>query len=370
MKKMNHAISFFSLSALLCVLPSCVGGNGAGGGGGWSLKSSFRASRNLKDSSQDQAQAWLDGNPNLGSVAEIRQAQQLSMATFYYATLGPTAWTDRTNWLSYSVNECQWFNFAEEDACDDSNNLIELDLESNGLQGTLPTTIGAMSFLQTLDLEDNNITGTLPTQIGSLSNLQTLDLGTNLMTGEIPTELGELESIQEIELKENNFTSSIPKELGNLGATLELLDLSECLLEGTIPSELTNLNALEVLILSDNKELDGEIPVGLFTMPNLLELELDGNYFTGTVPSIIGMNTRLALLKLDDCLLSGTIPTEIANVSTLVELDLGDNDLVGTIPSQLSRLTNLKVRLCWSQSALIGRSKVEYQHKTQSSLFV
>ena len=70
-----------------------------------------------------------------------------------------------------------------------STRVAELELDDEGLDGTIPPTLGELSALVTLDLSDNELTGAIPAELGRLSNLEVLRLSGNSLTGCIPLAL-------------------------------------------------------------------------------------------------------------------------------------------------------------------------------------
>ena len=92
-------------------------------------------------------------------------------------------------------------------------------------------------------------------------------------------------------------------------------------IEGTIPFEIAILGeSLERIVIPGSS---GEVGV------------------LGTIPSQIGLLTRLTLLNLQDNQLTGTLPFELGNAQQLQTLYLDGNQLEGTIPASLSELTLL-----------------------------
>ncbi|PPR92848.1 hypothetical protein GOBAR_AA27823 [Gossypium barbadense] len=67
------------------------------------------------------------------------------------------------------------------------SNLINLNLNSNSLDGTLPIGLGQKSLAR-LDLSDNQFSGSIPESLTS-SNLQLVRLNNNLLEGRVPEEL-------------------------------------------------------------------------------------------------------------------------------------------------------------------------------------
>lgn len=75
--------------------------------------------------------------------------------------------------------------------------LEEINLSGNLLTGSLPEEYGndgSFESLKTLNVCSNKITGTIPSTLGSIRNLKSLKLGHNLFTGELPEEICNLES--------------------------------------------------------------------------------------------------------------------------------------------------------------------------------
>ena len=70
-------------------------------------------------------------------------------------------------------------------------------------------------------------------------------------------------------------------------------------------------------------------------------MELGGAKLTGTIPSEIGLLTRLRWLNLEGNLLESTIPTEIGAMVSMKEMQLQFLGLEGPIPSEMGLLQNL-----------------------------
>ena len=145
----------------------------------------------------------------------------------------------------------------------------------DGLSGSIPPELGALSGLRWIDLSHNELSGSIPPELGALSGLRWIDLSHNELSGSIPPELG-------------NITGQVVdvSGLGRINIGPVLLSLAKNKLSGSIPPELANLTSLEFLNLSDNN-LSGSIPPELGAMRNLKELHLQGNALTGCVPAAL-----------------------------------------------------------------------------------
>ena len=67
-------------------------------------------------------------------------------------------------------------------------------------------------------------------------------------------------------------------------------------------------------------------------------LDLDGNFFTSTIPTTIGKVTTLRSIRLVTNVLDGPLPSEIGLLANLTNLELQNNFLSGTIPPEVAAL--------------------------------
>ena len=70
-----------------------------------------------------------------------------------------------------------------------STRVTAVELDDEGLGGTIPASLGRLSALETLDLSDNSLTGEIPAELGLLGNLEVLRLSGNSLSGCIPPAL-------------------------------------------------------------------------------------------------------------------------------------------------------------------------------------
>ncbi len=314
------------------------------------------------------------------SFAQVTASDSLALVDLYNST-GGASWTHNTNWLSgseagtwYGVSishsHVTTINLTSNNlsgtipsSIGNFDSLLYLQLDSNKLTGPIPSTIGnlsklvyltardnqlngplpttfaGMDSLQRLALYQNQISGSIPSQLASLSNLTYLDMSGNSFTGIIPPELGNLSKVTYFDLNSNQLTGSIPPALGNLSNDI-YFNLEDNQLTGSIPSELGNLGNLQILSL-DNNALTGSIPATLSNLTNLSGISLTSNQLTGTIPAGFGNITGLHDIVLFNNQLSGPIPSTFANLTNLRKLLVNNNQLSGTIPSFLGNLTGL-----------------------------
>ena len=152
-----------------------------------------------------------------------------------------------------------------------------------------------------------------------------------------------------------SLDGTVPAGLGSL-PNLRFLKLWRVGLTGSIPAELGNLSNLEELRLDQNS-LTGSIPTGLGSLSNLRSMSFSINRLSGGIPSDFGSMNSLEYLTLDRNFLglqthptdgnpppaavTNPIPSSLGSLSSLEGLVLDDNSLSGSIPSALGNLSNL-----------------------------
>jgi Leucine-rich repeat (LRR) protein len=116
-------------------------------------------------------------------------------------------------------------------------------------------------------------------------------------------------------LNGNQFDGTIPPQIGQL-TLLQELYLHVNKLEGTIPNAFEYLEGLEILKLHDNK-------LGsLESCKKLIELVVQNNDLTGTVPTELGKLSALTRLTVEENQLSGSMPSEVCALGESNVLDL------------------------------------------------
>ncbi|XP_044367130.1 receptor kinase-like protein Xa21 [Triticum aestivum] len=302
-----------------------------------------------------------------------------------------------TSWSNVSMEFCNWHGIT----CGamSPQRVIALDLESQGISGSIrpcianltwlarlqlsnnsfgggvPSELGLLSRLTNLNLSMNTLEGTIPPQLSACSQLQVLGLRKNSLSGEIPARLSECKHLQEINLSKNKLQGSIPPAFANL-PELRILDLASNTLTGNIPpslgscrhltyvdlginalggvipESLANSSSLQVLRLMSNS-LTGELPKALLNTLSLGAICLAQNNFVGSIPSVTVISSPLKHLYLGENHLSGRIPSSLGNLSSLLRLHLTNNHLVGSIPESLGYIPTLE-KLVLSANNLSG----------------
>uniref|UniRef100_A0A5B7A7E4 Protein kinase domain-containing protein n=1 Tax=Davidia involucrata TaxID=16924 RepID=A0A5B7A7E4_DAVIN len=230
-----------------------------------------------------------------------------------------------------------------EELLESSIPLEELDLSGNGFSGSID---GINSTtLSILNLSSNALSGSLPSSVG---RCLIVDLSRNMLSDNISVILRWEATLEFLDLSSNNLSGSIPN-LTSQFQRLTAINIKNNSLVGTLPPEL-GTSKLSVVDLSFNK-LDGPIPRSFFTSMTLTNLNLSGNHFTGSIP-LQGSHTSELLvlpsyppmesLDLSSNSLTGTLASDIGNLGRLKSLNLAKNGLSGQIPNELSKLSGLE----------------------------
>ena len=251
-----------------------------------------------------------------------------------------------TDWLSERVPICSWHgitcghfddtfippDFLDDDYMPPPDAVTRIDLMNSNLEGTLPSELSLLDYLQHLNLNNNELYGSIPTEFGEFLRLRFIDIGDNKLSGTIPSELGQLaHSLEELWMEKNQLEGTLHYHLMEL-TDLRFLDLSENKLSGTMPPEIGRLNSVGSIFLEENK-FTGTLVPELGLLENLRVIDLGVNDFTGPIPSEIGLCTNLVDFNVASNRLTGSLPLELFRLSSLEVLMLGENAFSGTLPA-------------------------------------
>ncbi|XP_010256508.1 PREDICTED: probable LRR receptor-like serine/threonine-protein kinase At3g47570 [Nelumbo nucifera] len=236
-----------------------------------------------------------------------------------------------------SLHFCKWKGVT----CGRKHQRITfLDLSDNRLEGILPPYIGNLTFLRGIYLSNNGFHGTIPQEIGRLFRLQFLNLSTNFLQGEIPTNLTRCHDLRVLDIRKNNLTGRIPNELGSLSKLTQMF-LSKNSLTGRIPHSFGNLSSLEDLRISYNA-LEGNIPESMGQMTRLKTVVFDENKLSGTFPCSFYNISSIELFYATSNQLHGRLPADIdLTLPNLQQIGIACNHFTGRIPQSLSNISGL-----------------------------
>ena len=230
-----------------------------------------------------------------------------------------------------------------------------------------------MTNLLRADLAFNHLSGIIPGEIlvkmKSLVKIQLCCQTGEGLTGEIPEDIGNLTELQVLSLGENKLYGSIPKSIEKL-QKLWFLDLKTATYLKSGFENLFKLSSLSSMCLS-NTGLHGSLPddFGL-NFPALIECSLNGNHFTGSIPSTMGKMENLKLLNLARNQFSGHIPKNIGSIPGLENADFGGNQLSSFQEGTKFTCRSLQVLLLGSnkQFSMSLNALIETIESTKGSL--
>ncbi|KAM7491919.1 hypothetical protein LguiA_034840 [Lonicera macranthoides] len=267
---------------------------------------------------------YLAGN-QLTGIVELEmfskltrlQALHLSNNSLSVSATNTNINTTMPNLFVLSLSSCNLKEFP--DLLRDSVDLRVLDLSYNQIRGKIPNWVrvkwrDSWSYIGILDLRSNFLQGSLPSSICNLNTLEVLALSNNSFNGAIPQCLGNFsDRLAILDLRGNRFSGAIPTIFE--GKRLRNLNLHDNQLQGTLPRTLAKCSELEVFDVGNN-QINDTFPQWLEILPNLEVLVLRYNRFYGSVDTNSSTEIPFAKLRI---------------------IDLSHNEFTGLLPSKYFR---------------------------------
>ncbi|KAL6634804.1 hypothetical protein ACP70R_027475 [Stipagrostis hirtigluma subsp. patula] len=292
---------------------------------------------------------YSSAKASLGSCGSNAMASdELTLIHFKSKLLDPTrslaSWNTSNHFCSWKGVTCSRRH---------PEKVVALTVNSSGLAGQIPPSLGNLSFLRILNISNNRLFGEIPQELGRLGRLQELNLSRNSLEGNIPSALGNCSKLVTLDLRNNHLRGEIPVEWGSL-KNLAVLNLYANYFSGEVPPFLGNISSFQYLNLGNNM-FTGPIPTSLSRLPVLHSFGLHFNNLSGAIPLVIvnelsGTIPPNALCNLPDLqvlLLSknqfhGRIPTSLANASNLQYFEIIYNKFSGLVPLEVGSLQSLQ----------------------------
>lgn len=268
---------------------------------------------------------------------QVRQAEldhERAVLEKWYRDCGGDNWTYHENWCSDKPLK-EW-----EGVWTDRGYVWWISLPSNNMKGKLPEEIWGLKHLDHLYIPGNNLEIRIPDDpdklsssltdvtIGNYSNA----VGRNHLVGGLPASMAKFENLEHFYAPCMEITGSIPDEIWSL-PNLLYLDLAYNNLEGQLSPAIDNAKKLKQLQINSNR-LSGPIPEEFGEMESLgeallgnsttlsgLKDELECNHFT-RLPESMGKLDSLYTLWIDATGLEGPLPDGFYDCKILGNISL------------------------------------------------
>ncbi|XVF78847.1 hypothetical protein PTKIN_Ptkin14bG0170300 [Pterospermum kingtungense] len=181
--------------------------------------------------------------------------------------------------------------------------LRDLVLNDNQLEGLVPRSLANCSYLQILHLGNNELTDTFPHWLASLPRLEVLILRFNALHGSLPDSIASsnFSALRIIDLSGNEFTGSLPtKFIRNLRAMKDSYRPSRSPYRG-----IDGYDYYETSVVVRTKRLNTEL-VKILTI--FRAMDFSNNLFSGQIPEELGELNSLQMLNLSRNTFTGPIP--------------------------------------------------------------
>eukprot|EP00760_Papus_ankaliazontas_P038761 PhM_4_TR9277/c0_g1_i1/m.52615 len=294
--------------------------------------------------------------------AAIPQSEFSALRMLYNATGGNAGgWFHAPNWANPSADPCTY----EGVTCSaDNSSVVELNLLTRGLSGSLPDVFGGLPNLTTLILASNyRMKGPLPGSVFG-PKLETLDITANegLAGSTLPNTLVNAKNLKSLRMIDCSLAGAIPElgtavlqDLAFAGNAFTSLPESVCLSQASLvsihaeegmssasglPSCFGNPAAfasLSVLRLSACN-ITAPLPA-IHGWTAMSYLALDRNHFSGTLVDGFSSHNDVTVFAVDKNDLTGTIPTSVLALPQVSNLNLGYNNFNVAPPAALANIT-------------------------------
>lgn len=172
------------------------------------------------------------------ATADPIAAERAALVDLYNAA-GGAAWRHTENWMT-SAPHCTWWGVTCSNV---TGRITQFSQYDNGLKGTIPASMSALTEVEYFALSTNYLSGTLPPSLGStFSNNMYMDLRYNMLTGSV-AQLGAMTELTHLIVSNNQFSDGLSAALSGL-SKLQYLDVSVNLFVEAVPTSLcaeTNL---------------------------------------------------------------------------------------------------------------------------------
>ena len=179
------------------------------------------------------------------------------------------------------------------------------------LTGEVPEEVFSLTKLTDLFFQSNDLTGTFSDKYTQLTNLKNLYINNNKnLKGSLPTSIGQMTVLESINIAQTQFSGTIPEELGQCTALKNIMAWNNNL-SGEIPDFWDKLPNVGVIQFYGNPGITGPIPPTMGTLTKATGIQLKECNLTGNIPASFGGLEKCGNLQLNGNKLSGVVPAEV-----------------------------------------------------------
>ncbi|CAL8139015.1 unnamed protein product [Prunus armeniaca] len=242
-------------------------------------------------------------------------------------------------------------------------NLYDLDLRTNMLQGSLPI---PPQSIRNYMVGSNHYSGEISPSFCNLNHLHILDLSNNSLSGMLLQCLGNSSALGILKLTNNSFHGGIPQMCPD-DNSLKMVDLSYNQLQGKIPRSMANCTQLEFLNLGNN-QISDIFPSWLGALPALRALILRSNRFHGMIGKSATNQDfpKLCIIDLSNNGFSGMLPSNyLENWNSMKFVDANEETYFEVLSMSDSSVMTNKVNAVYvyEYSITIFAKGVELKYK-------
>lgn len=311
----------------------------------------FVASRQFLMPHADTHAATLDCTTASNIVVSTGECQTLM--DLYISTNGQN-WVTGTNWGT-DTDICSRYGIT----CGwpiETLHVQDIDLTSNNLSGSLPSSINGLTWLHNLLLGYNNLHGEIPSTLWQLGELSSVLLLSNSFSGVVSNDFSAAHNLSRLDLALNSGLVMDFDSLDTLDHSLQMLDIHNLHTTGDI-SKVWQLTWLEELTL-ENINYAGDLSVIWDAVTNLHSLgilKLKQLEFWWSLPDIWDNFPLLHHLSLQFDNFIGHLPPSIQNLGALTNLEISFNHFDGSIPQSFTGLTDGDISTnCFDTTSVSG----------------
>ena len=187
-----------------------------------------------------------------------------------------------------SYNPCSIFEQALL-TCNTGNKVVSLNLNNGGsswtnFAGTFPTQILTLSSLASVSFTTlAGLNGTIPSNIGALTSLTNLYIYSTGVTGTIPSSVFSISTLTTFDAEQTNFTGQIP-DFSWASVNMTRLVVDGGSISGSFPTVISNLTLLQYIKIT-GAHLTGNFNTLFNPLEALVTLRVNGNSLVGNIPA-------------------------------------------------------------------------------------